>query len=145
MIYRGRSSKLNTAKTILQAFSSQGLAVLAENRAALTEADFYQWCLAVQAGLVRAPVNQELLREVTGLAIAADKIAQCRATALNGAPQNLFDVLHEALALLSREGLPLPLWVDACQKQRFVGVDIADSHHQMAVHNQRFDRLFAVF
>ena len=129
MIYRGRSFKLNTAKTILQDFSSQGLAVRTENRAALAEPDFQQRCLAVQAGLARAPVNQEFLCEVTGLAIAADEIAQCGAAALDGAPQNLFDVLHEALALISRERLPCSLRVDARQKQRLVGVDIPDPDH----------------
>ncbi len=102
MIYRERTLKLNTAKTILQAFSSQGLAVRAENRAALAEANFHQRCLAVQARLAGSPVHQQLLREVTGLAIAANKIAQRGAAALDSAPQNLFDVLHEALAVIGR-------------------------------------------
>ena len=37
------------------------------------------------------------------------------------------------------------LRVDACQKQGFVGVDIADTYDEVAVHNQRFDGLAAAF
>ena len=121
------------------------LAVRTKDGGALAEPDFFQQRLAAVAGLTSPTVNQQLLCEVAWLAIAADKVAQCCTTALNGAPQDFFDLLHQQATLIHRQRLPGSQRMYSCRKQRFIGVDIADTDNKMAIHDQGFDGLFAVF
>lgn len=120
------------------------LAVGAENRAALPQSHFLQRGVAARTALAAATIDQQLLGEIAGLAVTADKVAQGGTAALDGLPQHLFDLSYQPLTFLRCQGQTGAQRVNARAEQGLIGVDIADAHNEMVVHDGGFDGLLAL-
>jgi len=74
------------------------------------------------------------------LAVVAHKVPECSASLGDGFVQDFADRIGEHLVAVQRDSSAIPLGSNAGSEQRFVRVDIADAHHDAAIHDQRFDR-----
>src|SRR5690606_10865816 len=103
------------------------------NRAALPQPNFRQRPLALGAGLSAATVDMQLLLEVAGAAVTADEIPQCGTALGDGVGQYPLDLARQRLVTGPADAAAGPIGADARQKQRLVGIDITDSHHDALV------------
>ena len=54
--------------------------------------------------------------------------------------QNGFDRLNQRFISLERNAPSRARRVNACHEERFIGVDIAHPHNDLAIHDKLFDR-----
>ncbi len=115
------------------------LAFWAEVGGSLVEGEFFNGGVADRTGLVGSAIDIELLFKVAWFAIGGEEIFEGGAALLNGCCQHFFDVVDKGLKLSGREGLWQGGGMNAAEKEGFIGVDIADTHNDLAVHDQRFN------
>jgi len=89
---------------------------------------------------VGAVIDVERLLEIAGAARLVDEIPQRRAALLQRRGQHRLDGGRETAIAIQRNPSGGALRSDARPKQRLAGVDVADAHHDMAVHDECFDR-----
>src|SRR5690554_2703093 len=116
------------------------LATPAIHAGALAELHFLQGAAALLAELARAPVDEQLLLEIAGLAVAADEVAQGGAAALDGDRQDALDLRGQALVARPGNRAGGLARIDAGGEQRLAGVDVADADHHRVVHDERLHR-----
>ena len=92
----------------------------------------------IRARLTGFSINQKLLHKVTGIAILVVEIAQCGSALLDGTAQHLFYGRCQAGIAHHRDVSSGSKRMDAAHKERFVGVDVADSDNDSAIHNKIF-------
>src|SRR5690554_1051786 len=125
--------------------SCLALAFSTKYAAALAKAYLGQAGSTLKAGLSGPAINKQLLLEIARLAITADKIPQSGTALLNGAGQHFFDFLHQCGVTLLADAARLAARINAGSKECFTGVDIANSHHHVVIHDKRLDGGFAAF
>ncbi len=89
---------------------------------------------ARQTGLSLAVVNQQVLFEVTGPTVAADKISKGRTARFNRLTQNGPNCIDQWTDPPSGDAAGGSLWMNTCAKQRLAGVDISHADDDAAVH-----------
>ena len=95
------------------------------------------------AWFILAAVNHIGLLEVAGFAVAMHEITQRAAAGLDGAGQHFADFFGQPAVFAVAHRVGGAGGMDAGVKQRLVGVDIADAHHHMIVHQHQLDRAAA--
>src|SRR5882757_8367194 len=93
------------------------LATHTEIRRALTERDRADRRSANLARLAFAPVHEQFLLEIAGLAVGIDEIAQRRAAARDRIFKNTFHFTGELRVALARYRSRRALWMDAGGEQ----------------------------
>ena len=87
-----------------------------------------------------APVYLQGLFEIARLAIAVGKIPQGGATKLDRLLQNILYTADQVFIALPGNLAGRYPGIDTCQKQGFIGVNIADTHNDVTVHDEGLDR-----
>jgi len=85
-------------------------------------------------------IDPQILLKVAGLSLATDKIAQGGSALADRLAQNLPHRFHQPLAFGQRDPARRPRRVDPGGKQRLIGVNVADPHNYMVVHDEGLDR-----
>src|SRR5690606_15607342 len=116
--------------------SRSTLAASAIDTGALTEANLAQGRAAALAEFAGPAVDEQLLLEVTRLAIATDEIAQRRAAALDGHRQDPPNLVAQFQVTRPRDVPGRTPRVDAGGEQRLARIDVADAHHHRVVHDE---------
>src|SRR5690606_16769023 len=108
----------------------------AVDRGALTLANAFESRRAAWAGLAATPVNGKFLAEITGLAVAADKVTKCGSAGENSLVQHRLDLLGKPDAFGAAQATGGAAGPQTGHEQRFIGVDVSHSHHHLAVHDE---------
>src|SRR5207342_3515318 len=112
----------------------------APDTGALADHPVAQGPATAAAGLALAPVDRQLLLEVTRRAIGVDVVAQGRAAARDGLAQDRSDRIGESRIAPTRDGSSLAQRRDTRGEQRFGGIDVAHPDHDALVHEETLDR-----
>ena len=94
---------------------------------------------AARTVLSLTAVHIEFELKVTCLAIEAVEIAERGAAGFDGACEHVADGVGQERIPCSRDPAGRSAWVYAGSKQGFARVDIADTHHDTGIHDERFD------
>ena len=108
--------------------------------AALADFDRLNRVVALWAGPAGSSVNIERLLKVARLALFIDKVFQCGAALGNGLGEYGLDAVGKFLITLAGNPPGLTVGMNAGQKKRFTGVNIAYADDNAAVHDEIFDR-----
>src|SRR5690606_3524864 len=119
-----RDSKLTSAP--LAARTVVGRALALADRAYRTA--------AAAAGFTLPAVHEIALLEVAKAAVGMAPVAQAAATRFDRLPQRFLNGRHQNGVTLQADFPRRRPRVDACPKQRLVGVDVADAGDDAAVH-----------
>ena len=84
-------------------------------------------------------VHLEITLKIAGHAVAAHVIADAASAGSDGFTQSFADEVSQRIATCAREPARGDAWTDTGAEQRFAGVDVAYTHDNMAVHDDKFD------
>src|SRR5580704_5246867 len=87
---------------------------------------------AIAAGLIGALIDEELLAEVSGIALRIHIVAQRRAAHTDGLFQHFANGGDQPRGFIALEAAALPTRPDAGLEQHFTGVDVPDSGDHLA-------------
>ena len=95
------------------------------------------------AGLTLPAVDGEIEREVAGIAVGIEKIAQGGAAGGDTFPQNVPNLCQSSIPLRSAEFVRGFHGMDPRLEQGFAGVDVADARDAGRIHQKPFDGTLA--
>src|SRR5690606_4597286 len=110
------------------------LAVDAVERRTLPEYRDPDPSLAVEAGQSRAPVDVQVLAEITGFPVPAVKVPQGRTACLDRTFEYGADGFREQQRARQGDAVGAPLRVYAREEQGFACIDVADADYHGGVH-----------
>ena len=93
------------------------------------------------ASLTLFAIDFEIDLEISTPAAGVDIVADCRAAAGDGMVQSGPNCTNKPMPFLFAQCAGGPLGMDACAEQAFVGVNVADTGNNPAIHNKRLDGL----
>src|SRR5690606_23491983 len=111
----------------------------AKYRCPLAQPRFLEKLAAEGAGFAATAIHQQRLLKIAWFAVATDEVAQGGAALLDGALQYILDVARQPLIAFETDATGAALGMNATEEQRFIGVDVAHAHHDMAVHDEALD------
>jgi hypothetical protein len=101
--------------------------------------DLFDICTTFSARLPGPAINPILLLEISGIAIAANEIAQAAATCFYRAPEGFLDCPRQSRASSRSNPAGSDGGMNASKKERFVCVNVSDTDDNAAVHQYLFN------
>ncbi len=110
----------------------------------LTHTHLFQRAGAGNAGFPAAAIGPQRLCKVSRLAVAVNKVSQRGSAHLDGGAERVPDMICK-LVVAREANIPgWPLRVNAGAEKSLVGVNVAHANYNVAIHNERLYRYFAV-
>lgn len=118
------------------------LTIRTEMRAAAADGDLLDGPAAGGARLACAVVDAEVLLMVAVAALAIAVVAEGRAAVGKAVTEDALDGRCKILALCLCQAASLATWMDPCEEQGLIGVDVAEPRNAPLVEQEGLDRLF---
>lgn len=101
--------------------------------------DLFDICTTFPARLPGPAINPILLLEISGIAVAANEIAQAAAACFYRAPEGFLDCLRQSRASSRSNPAGSVGGINTGKKERFVCVNVSDADDNAAVHQYLFN------
>jgi hypothetical protein len=114
------------------------------NSAAATQPGLSQWNPTSSAIGSATAINIQFQLEISGFAMAADEVPKGGSATFDGMRENFLNIVSQPIVAIGANTASRTQGMNSRSEQGLISVNVANSHHDMTIHQEAFYRHLSI-